>query len=59
MIADHLYRIEKPTKDEKGIEVEENFPDQQLFQVIVQIPWYIDIVSYLACGIIPPKLTHR
>ena len=45
MIADHLYRIEKPTKDEKGIEVEENFPDQQLFQVIVQIPWYIDIVS--------------
>ena len=31
MIADYLSRIEKTTEDEKGIEIEENSPDEQLF----------------------------
>ena len=35
LIADHLSRIEKPIEVEKGIEFEENFSDEQLFQVIV------------------------
>ena len=30
-IANHLSRIEKPIEDEKEIEIEENFPDEQLF----------------------------
>ena len=58
VIASHLSRIEKPTEDEKGTEIEENFPDEQLFQLIVQVPWYADLVNYLACGIIPSKLTY-
>ena len=40
VIADHLSRIEKPTKEKEEIEVEEKFPDEQLFQIIVQVPWY-------------------
>ena len=35
VIADHLSRIEKPTEEEKWTEIEENFPDEQLFQVSV------------------------
>ena len=31
MIADYLSRIEKTTEDGKGIEIEENSPDEQLF----------------------------
>ena len=27
----------------------------QLFQV----PWYVDIVNYLACGIMSPELTYQ
>ena len=54
VIADHLSRLEKPTEDERGTEIEENFPDEQLFQVSVQVPWYANIVNYLACGIMPP-----
>ena len=54
MIADHLSRMERPTEEERGIEIKENFPDEQLFQVSVQLPWYVDIVNYLACGIMPP-----
>ena len=35
MIADHLSRMEKPTKEERGTEIEENFLDKQLFQVSI------------------------
>ena len=38
MIADQLSRMQKPTEEEKGTEIKENFPDEQLFQVSVQIP---------------------
>ena len=36
MIADHLSIIEKLTEEEKGTEIKENFPDEQLCQVTVQ-----------------------
>ena len=58
MIADHLSRMEKPTEEERGKDIEENFPDEQLFQVLVQLPWYVDIVNYLACGIMPPNFSY-
>ena len=35
VIADHLSRLEKPTVEEKGTKIEENFPDEQLFPVSV------------------------
>ena len=38
VIVDHLSRIDKPTKEEKGTEIEENFPDEQLFQLTIQVP---------------------
>ena len=57
--ADHLSRLEKPTEDEKGIEIEEKFPDEQLFQVSVQVPWYADIVNYLAYGIMQPEFSYQ
>ena len=59
MIADHFSRLEEPTKKEIGTKIEENFPDEQLFQVSVQIPWYVDIVNYLACGIMPPEFSYQ
>ena len=58
MIADHLSRLEKPTEDEIATEIEENFLDEQLVQVSVQVPWYADIVNYLACGIMPPEFNY-
>ena len=54
VIADHLSRIEKPTKEEREIEIEEKFPNEQLFQITIQVFWYADLVNYLACGIMPP-----
>ena len=45
VIVDHLFRLEKTTEDEKGSESEENFPDEHLFLLSVQTPWYADIVN--------------
>ena len=51
MIADHLFRIEKSAEEGRETEIEEKFPDKQLFQMTVQVPCYADIVNYLACRI--------
>ena len=57
MIADHLSRVEKPTVQEEEREIAEKFPDEQLFQLSLQSPWYADIVNFLACGIMPPEFS--
>ena len=59
VIVDHLSRMERPTEKERGTEIEENFPNEQLFQVSVQLPWHADIVNYLGCGIMPPDFSYR
>ena len=59
MIADHLSRLEKTTEEEKVSELAENFPDEQLFVLAVQTPWYADIVNYLACGIMPYDFSNQ
>ena len=38
VIADHLSRLERPTEDEKGNEIVENFPDEQLFNYQSKYP---------------------
>ena len=50
---------QKLTNEEKGTKIEENFPDERLFQMTVQAPWYADIVNYLACDMMPSELTYQ
>ena len=38
VIADHLSRLERIAKTEKGTEIKEIFPDEQLFMLSVQTP---------------------
>ena len=58
VIANHLSVMENPTEEERGTKIEENFHDEQLFQVSVQTPWYADIVNFLACGLMPPEFSY-
>ena len=58
VIADHLSRVEKTTVKEE-MEVVENFPDEQLFQLSFQLPWYANIVNFLACGVMPPEFNYQ
>ena len=59
VIADHMSRVEKHTVQEEEKEIAEHFPDEQLFQLSLQSPWYADIVNFLACGIMPPELSYQ
>ena len=59
VIADHLSRAERSTGEEEEVELKENFPDEQLFTVSCQLPWYADIVNYLACGVVPSEFTSQ
>ena len=58
VIVDHLSRVEGSTEEEKAT-LTENFPDEQLFKVSSQLPWYADIVNYLACGVVPSEFTSQ
>ena len=59
VIADHLSRVEQNETEKEEAELTENFPDEQLFKVSFQIPWYADIVNYLACGVVPQEFSYQ
>ena len=58
VIADHLSRVEGSNAEEEKVILTENFPDEQLFKVSFQLPWYADIVNYLACGVVPSEFSY-
>ena len=53
VIADHLSRLEITKEEKRGKEVQKSFPDEQLFEVNIQLQWFADMVNYLACGVMP------
>ena len=59
MIADHLSRLEKIARTEKGEEIGEIFPNEKLLMLSVQTPWYADIVNSLTCGIMPCEFSYQ
>ena len=59
VIVDHLSRVVTTSVIEEETEVVENFPDEQLFQLSFQSPWYVDIVNFLACGVMPPEFSYQ
>ena len=59
VIADHLSRVEQNETGKEETELKENFPDEHLFKVSFHIPWYADIVNYLACGVVPQEFSYQ
>ena len=59
VIDDHLSKIEKSIEEGRETKIEEKFLNEQLFQMTVKVLWYANIVNYLACGIMPSKLTYQ
>jgi len=56
VVVDFLYRIEH---DGKNTPIENNFPDEHLFAVSANTPWYADIANYLATGKVPRHLSCK
>ena len=59
VIVDHLSRVEQNETEKEEAELIQYFPDEQLFKVSFQIPWYADIVNYLACGVVPREFSYQ
>ncbi|XP_016704263.1 uncharacterized protein [Gossypium hirsutum] len=55
LVADHLSRIKVPFDD---FYIKEEFPDESLFSTEALLPWYADIVNFLATGSLPTELTR-
>ena len=58
VVADHLSRLEMEKKEDSPC-IREMFSDEHLLSVDVKLPWYIDLVNYLACKVLPPDLSHH
>ncbi|KAM6553959.1 hypothetical protein CsatB_014721 [Cannabis sativa] len=60
LVADHLSRLElEENQNTKEVQINEDFPDEQLFLLNSTVPWFADYVNYLAADIIPPDLTRQ
>ncbi|XP_022873901.1 uncharacterized protein LOC111392729 [Olea europaea var. sylvestris] len=57
VVAGHLSRLERD-EPEMLVDINEIFPDEQIFGVEI-VPWYADIVNYLAKSIPPPEDTFE
>ena len=57
VVANHLSGIsfEKPSK---YLPIKYSFPDEQCFGVS-KLPWFANIVNFLATGFIPPHWTSQ
>ncbi|XP_057755841.1 uncharacterized protein LOC130975025 [Arachis stenosperma] len=57
-VAGHLSRVPQEANQDKPQQVNENFPDEHLFQV-QQAPWFADIANYKVGRKIPKKFTKQ
>ncbi|KAL8104495.1 hypothetical protein AgCh_028640 [Apium graveolens] len=57
-VADHLSRLENPdsTSQDRTL-INESFPNEQLFAIQEEEPWFAKIVNYLVSNIMPLNLT--
>ncbi|XP_073137226.1 uncharacterized protein [Henckelia pumila] len=53
-VADHLSRL---VDVEEELKLREEFPDEQLFSVSTELPWYANIVNYLVTNGFPSEFS--
>ncbi|XP_056161225.1 uncharacterized protein LOC130135637 [Syzygium oleosum] len=57
LVADHLSRLPNAPVEERPILDE--FPDEVLFSVKTETPWYADYVNFLVSKVLPSELTYQ
>ncbi|KAM2008515.1 hypothetical protein ACFX16_003394 [Malus domestica] len=56
VVVDHLSRL---VHEEEVVPIPETFPDEQLMSIEVSMPWYTDLVNYLASKVIPSEFNKN
>jgi hypothetical protein len=59
VVADHLSRLLHEEEEDDELPLNENFSDEQLFAVEVQLPWYANIINYLTTKVFPPGMSSQ
>ncbi|CAM8922840.1 unnamed protein product [Rhodiola kirilowii] len=62
LVADHLSRLElrELDREEDQLPMTDSLAGEQLMRIDEDhLPWYADFVNFLACGILPPDLSHN
>ena len=59
VVADHISCLESDKGIEDPMEIEGFFLDEQLLALEANLPWYADIVNFLACNVLPLELNSR
>ena len=56
LVVDFLSHLQTP---DDPASIEDNFPDEHLFLLLAQNPWYADIANYLTTGETPPHFSAK
>ena len=62
VVAVHLSRLPTPLRKEGecDLPIGNSFPNDYLITLaVLSAPWFVDLVNYLACGIIPPNMNSH
>ena len=59
VVVDHSSCLERKNEIEEPKEIEELFLDEQLMMVDTSLPWYVGIVNFLGCKVLPSELNSR
>ncbi|XP_057803281.1 uncharacterized protein LOC131018584 [Salvia miltiorrhiza] len=57
-VADHFSRLEHNEVESNDVAIHESFPIEHAY-ALTSVPWFADIVNYLACGELRPNLTSQ
>nr|XP_017256369.1 PREDICTED: uncharacterized protein LOC108225930 [Daucus carota subsp. sativus] len=59
LVADHLSRLRFKSDVAPDIPIDDSFPDDHLFAIAANTPWYADFVNFCVSGSHPPDLTYQ
>ena len=59
VVADHLSRLRFNSDIASSTPIDDSFPDDHLFSVATQTPWYADFANFCVSGSHPPELTYQ
>ena len=60
VVADHLSRLEDFQVQDDGSPIGDRMLDDSLYAIDVkELPWFADLVNYLACGEFPPSFSKN
>ena len=59
VVADHLSRLHFKSNVASDTPIDDSFPDDHLFAITAETPWYADFANFCVSGFHPPDLTFQ